>query len=339
MEKHAKYFRRNLTAFPSAYTSYDSSLTSLAYFCLCGLELVDQKVDNREDCIRWIYSLLVPSGEGFRGSRSHELPVSENSRTYDPPSIASTFFCISMLAAMGDESMTQKLDRAKIMKFVVSCQKDNGAFCALSDPNLGPIGDNDLRHAYMAAAIRHMLQWDTKGSEGCEGPDMDIEKAVSYVLSTRHVNGGFGDSPGAEAHSGLTFCGLSLLTLVGRLDVTDKAWEPTIEYLSKRQDDETGGFNGRVNKPVDTCYAWWNAACLKMLNRANLIDWQGIDRYLETTEHKVLGGYSKTAGGYPDPLHSYLGLAAKALKNDTVVACLSLPQPGMAHLQRLNWNI
>lgn len=34
----------------------------------------------------------------------------------------------------------------------------------------------------------------------------------------------------------------------------------TVYWLVSRQSterDETGGFNGRVNKPVDTCYSFW----------------------------------------------------------------------------------
>jgi geranylgeranyl transferase type-1 subunit beta len=39
--------------------------------------------------------------------------------------------------------------------------------------------------------------------------------------------------------------------------------ELLIEWLLKRQD---GGFHGRINKPDDTCYAFWIGASLKVLD-------------------------------------------------------------------------
>jgi geranylgeranyl transferase type-1 subunit beta len=47
--------------------------------------------------------------------------------------------------------------------------------------------------------------------------------------------------------------------MLGALQTVPK--DDTIRWLVNRQvcsdDHEKGGFNGRVNKPADTCYSFW----------------------------------------------------------------------------------
>lgn len=74
------------------------------------------------------------------------------------------------------------------------------------------------------------------------------------------------------------------------------------------------GFNGRLNKKADTCYTWWVAGTLAMLDSAavDMIDKVPSRRFLhDITQHQI-GGYGKTAGTPPDIFHSYLGLMALA---------------------------
>ncbi|KAK2606453.1 geranylgeranyl transferase type-1 subunit beta [Conoideocrella luteorostrata] len=77
------------------------------------------------------------------------------------------------------------------------------------------------------------------------------------------------------------------------------------------------GFNGRWNKKADTCYCWWVAGTLAMVNSFYAVNIAPSRRYLlDITQHKI-GGFSKHAGGHPDLYHSYLGLATLALMGDT----------------------
>lgn len=85
------------------------------------------------------------------------------------------------------------------------------------------------------------------------------------------------------------------------------------------QDDEFVGFNGRCNKNVDTCYAFWVTASLdvsllsfilssKMLitrlqilgqEKTQLLNLQAIRRFLfEQTQHRI-GGFGKSPGNPP----------------------------------------
>jgi geranylgeranyl transferase type-1 subunit beta len=66
-----------------------------------------------------------------------------------------------------------------------------------------------------------------------------------------------------ESHGGSTFCGIASLSLMGHLDgaFSDKKLEGLKKWCLFRQQT---GFNGRPNKPVDTCYSFWVGAALKV---------------------------------------------------------------------------
>ncbi|KKF96758.1 Geranylgeranyl transferase type-1 subunit beta [Ceratocystis platani] len=76
------------------------------------------------------------------------------------------------------------------------------------------------------------------------------------------------------------------------------------------------GFNGRQNKPSDTCYCWWAGATLAILGHSNIIDAIPARRFLVDKTQHFVGGFCKAPGGFPDIYHSYLGLAALATMGD-----------------------
>ncbi|POR34973.1 Geranylgeranyl transferase type-1 subunit beta [Tolypocladium paradoxum] len=76
------------------------------------------------------------------------------------------------------------------------------------------------------------------------------------------------------------------------------------------------GYNGRWNKKADTCYCWWVAGTLAMLDGLSMANGPPSRKYmLDITQHRI-GGFSKAVGGPPDIYHSYLGLAALALMGE-----------------------
>ncbi|KAG9236909.1 terpenoid cyclases/protein prenyltransferase alpha-alpha toroid [Amylocarpus encephaloides] len=93
--------------------------------------------------------------------------------------------------------------------------------------------------------------------------------------------------------------------------------EPLVPGLSL-EDEEFIGFNGRCNKNVDTCYAFWVGGSLDILGSsyANLINKPSIRSFLfALTQHRI-GGFGKHPGSPPDIYHSYLGLAALAIMKE-----------------------
>lgn len=75
-----------------------------------------------------------------------------------------------------------------------------------------------------------------------------------------------------EAHGGTTFCAIAALQLSGQLDdLPKRTIEKMKRWLVFRQVD---GFNGRPNKPVDTCYSFWIGSTLKILNAFHLTNFK-----------------------------------------------------------------
>jgi geranylgeranyl transferase type-1 subunit beta len=67
--------------------------------------------------------------------------------------------------------------------------------------------------------------------------------------------------------AGSTYCCLAALSMLGALDVENSG--DTIHWLTSRQINSDnsghGGFNGRVNKPSDTCYSFWVGGALDVI--------------------------------------------------------------------------
>lgn len=84
-------------------------------------------------------------------------------------------------------------------------------------------------------------------------------------------------------------------------------------WLLNRQED---GFQGRPNKPVDTCYSFWVGASLKMLDVYEFVNFEKNKEYLLMTQDNLLGGFAKWVDTRADPLHTYLGLAGLSLMKD-----------------------
>ncbi|KAF2395520.1 terpenoid cyclases/Protein prenyltransferase [Trichodelitschia bisporula] len=83
---------------------------------------------------------------------------------------------------------------------------------------------------------------------------VDVPHAVTYIESCANLDGAYGNSPGAESHSGQLFTCLAALSIADRLDTADM--EHLAGWLSERQVSEgegKGGLNGRPEKKEDVC--------------------------------------------------------------------------------------
>ncbi|RYH30290.1 hypothetical protein EON65_05600 [archaeon] len=70
---------------------------------------------------------------------------------------------------------------------------------------------------------------------------------------------------------------------------------------------QNGGFEGRTNKVVDSCYAFWIGASLSMLGAFEDVDIESTNAFIlekcQVTKHT--GGFRKYEDSYPDLLHSF----------------------------------
>lgn len=90
-----------------------------------------------------------------------------------------------------------------------------------------------------------------------------------FLIGCQTYEGGFSCSYFGESHGGYTFCALASFVILS--SIGDKSYEKInldklAEWLSNRQLSEYGGFNGRVNKLVDSCYSFWVGACFDLID-------------------------------------------------------------------------
>lgn len=86
---------------------------------------------------------------------------------------------------------------------------------------------------------------------------------AEVILASQTHEGGISNVIGGEAHGGFTFCGVAALALLDRLQDLDVS--RLMEWLSQRQ-VQFGGFNGRTNKLIDSCYSFWIGAVFNIVN-------------------------------------------------------------------------
>lgn len=347
--KHEKYFKLCLTSLPSRAQSEDANRLAIACFCIQGLDLLGRlrlTSEEHQDYTDFIYSHKVvdPRGEieSFRGSQTFSIsPAQTVEEHYDLPNLAATYFGLAALLTLNSDYL-QYVDRHKIMRFVqrlqIASHGDDaiGGFCPVLGLHGSAFGEVDIRHCYTALCIRQLVGYD-RLPESQRHFDINVGLAQRYILARVNHNGGLSLDPFTESHAGLTFCGIAALKLT-EYDFSHALWvEQTVRWLVMRQVDfpsliagpqseyaywnkeDIGGFNGRENKFADTCYAWWCTAALRAIGPQflELIDVTAAQHYLlQGTQGSLTGGFSKDTASMPDPMHSFLGLAALLLWRD-----------------------
>ncbi|KAF9114591.1 Geranylgeranyl transferase type-1 subunit beta [Mortierella sp. AM989] len=343
-EKHIQYFKRTLSMLPEPYSSMDTHRMTLGMFALGGLELLGVLEEcvsetDRQAWIEWIYSQQrvpassndnEPSSEndalyGFAGSFSG-IPFQERSphlNVYDTAHVTMTYTALLMLVLLGDD--LSRVAKEPITRSLRKLQQPSGCFIpCLTDY------EPDLRFTYCAAAISHILN-DWSG--------FDKQAALRFIQDCQTYEHGFSQGPRQEAHGGTTYCAISTLGLLGGEALQDQSImtqniqsgedkatfeqrksragfldkEGTRKWCLQRQ---TTGFQGRVNKPTDTCYSFWIGGSLAILGSMDLVNFEYNRGYLLETQHKTFGGFGKWADTFPDVLHTYMGIAGFSLMRE-----------------------
>ncbi|XP_049404470.1 geranylgeranyl transferase type-1 subunit beta [Solanum stenotomum] len=315
--RHICYLEMMLELLPSPYQSQEINRLTLAYFVVCGLDILRSldRVD-KEGVINWVLSLKAhPQDEadlsngqfyGFHGSRSSQFQPNDYGNALPNCShLASTYCALSILKTLGyDFSL---LDSMSIIKSMKNLQQHDGSFMPIHSG-----AETDLRFVYCAAAISSMLEnWS----------GIDKEKAKEYIINCQSYDGGFGLTPSSESHGGATFCAVASLRLMGLIedDILSKNVSSCfinvpllLDWCLQRQAATDGGFQGRLNKATDTCYAFWVGGVLKILGAHKFIDHEGLRKFLFTCQSQY-GGFGKTPEQLPDLYHAYYGFCAFSL--------------------------
>jgi len=296
---------RFLHALNSQMLEADSSRMIIAFYSLSCLDVLDQidvksKEADRDQWRNWIWAQQISSnwGTGFRSGPSMAIVSNTatpwNPNQYDLPHVIMTFSAILSLAILRDDF--KRLDRAGLRIFLRRMQRPDGSFIAI--PNSI---ESDLRMVYAVFVICQLLNdWDA----------IDVPKALEFIHSCRTYEGGYGQRPYLEAQGGTTYCALASLALcpsAPELSANDRS--RTLRWLSDRQ---IGGFQGRTEKAQDACYSFWCGGSLKILAAEKLVNVKANADFLLECQFKF-GGIAKVPGDHPDPMHTYLSLAALSI--------------------------
>ena len=110
-----------------------------------------------------------------------------------------------------------------------------------------------------------------------------VDNCLQFVISCQTYEGGFGGQPMNEAHGGYTYCAMAALVLLceyyqtaeqqssGQLDFLKENlkkinWTALLCWIIDRQrESKLGGFQGRTNKLVDSCYSYWIGSLIPIL--------------------------------------------------------------------------
>jgi len=310
-DRHVKFFKRILNVLPNRFASLDTSRMTIAFFAISGLDMLDsiQVLEKeRKDIISWIYSLQVlpkTNGDawqcGFRGCHAVGAPydpkqAAECSIYYDSGHVAMTYTALLSLLILGDD--LSGIDCAGIMAGLRKLQLSDGSFCSTPEGS-----ENDMRFVYCAACMCYILN-DWSG--------MDVDRAVSFIKKSISYEGAFGQGPMLEAHGGSTFCAVAALNLMGRLETALSARQLTrLKFWGLQR--QQSGFQGRPNKPTDTCYSFWVGGTLRILSVYELTDMNSNREFILETQDAITGGFAKWPGHTPDALHAYFGVCGLSL--------------------------
>lgn len=182
---HIRYFLRCLkTYLPTAYSSNDSQRMTLAFFVLCGLDLLDAVDTKTTEAERaayadWVYRCQHPSGgfRGFTGGDMGEQRTEEN-QGWDPANIAATYFALASLAILGDDMARVK--RIECLRWLRRLQLSDGTFGEAFGLGGEAHSGRDMRFCYCAAAIR----WILNGGNG-EEEDIDVDGLVRFIEASQ----------------------------------------------------------------------------------------------------------------------------------------------------------
>lgn len=163
--------------------------------------------------------------------------------------LATTFAAVNALITLADEEALDSIDRVRLVKFLHRMKQPDGSFTLHDD------GEVDSRATYCALAVVRSLN--------IRDPIL-LENVADWILSCQTYEGGFGSVPGSEAHGGYAFCCVASLCLLNQLEQADL--KALLRWLANRQVTDEGGFCGRSNKLVDSCYSYWQGAIFPMIH-------------------------------------------------------------------------
>lgn len=241
---HVEFLKRGLAEpLHSSYISLEASRPWIIFWILHALDLLGERTLIEDEFAPGVISFLSDCQDqetgGFGGGPGQL------------PHLATTYAAVAALVTIGSESALSLIDRNRMRNFLYRMKNSSSGGFRMHEE-----GETDIRGTYCAIAVASILQI----------LDEEItDKVGEYVKSCQTYEGGIAGEPGMEAHGGYSYCGLAALAILGiAQDYLDL--DSFLEWLCRRQMCYEGGFQGRANKLVDSCYTFWQGACFPLLS-------------------------------------------------------------------------
>jgi len=270
-ELHSAWLQRGLSQLPTNFAGLDASRPWFVFWISHALEVLGEF-----DEAHW-----APRVASFIG-RCQDPLGGFGGGPCQLPHLAPTYAATAALVIAGCKEAYEVADREKMYRFLMRMKSPTGGFMMHEE------GETDMRGTYCAIAVASMLQILT---------DELTEGVPEYVRRCQTFEGGIAGEEGLEAHGGYSYCGLSALCIMGRANALDL--HAFLEWAAHRQMSVEGGFQGRTNKLVDSCYSFWQGAIFPLLHEA--FRQQGVDVALPDS-HLWFA---------PSPLQTYVFLACQ----------------------------
>jgi len=241
-QKHADYLLKNIRNLHRNFASLDASRPWIIYWIVHACYLL-----SSEHEIAPVYSDIVSTLSKFHNSTGG-FGGGPSQISHGAP----TFGSVMSLCIIGTPEAYRVIDRTAMYGFFLSQKHASGGFSIHKD------GEVDTRGTYTILAVARILNLLT--------PELTAGVA-DYLCSCQTYEGGFGGELDNEAHGGYNFCALAALHIIGE---ARKCNLRALEYwLVNRQMKVEGGFQGRTNKLVDSCYSYWQGAAVALLTIIN----------------------------------------------------------------------
>ena len=154
---------------------------TLACFTLSALDLLDAlhgntSIEERQSYVDWIYRCQHPQGgfKGFTGASGGDTSTREG-KYWDPANLAATFFALSALITLDDDLLrVRKID---CLHWVRRLQRADGGFGEATGKNDVIEGGGDMRHCFLAAAVR----WILRRGEHQHVPDINRDNLTKFI--------------------------------------------------------------------------------------------------------------------------------------------------------------
>jgi len=269
---HSEWLLRGLQTLPTNFSGLDASRPWFVFWISHALEVLGAYEEKHwaPKAASFLAHCQHPAG-GFGGGPGQLAHL------------APTYAAVAALMVAGSEAAYRSVDRTKLYKFLMQMKCPEGGF------KMHDQGEIDMRGAYCAIAVASMLHILT---------DELVAGVPEYVRRCQTWEGGIAGEMGLEAHGGYSYCGLATLCILGKASAIDL--HAFLNWAAHRQMGLEGGFQGRTNKLVDSCYSFWQGAIFPLLHEA--FRQEGTDACLP----------DKHLWFTPQPLQYYVFLACQS---------------------------